>query len=90
MVHILIKKHSPNSRIPIEKQNKDRHIHKKDLIQPRYEGELNPDYIRTHGTKNLNISLHDIKKTKNLKMERYLTEQFIRQQKEKGNENTDK
>jgi len=80
-MEILIKKFKETSRIPIEEIKRQQHIHKKDLIQPRIEGEINPDYLKEYGPKNLNISYYDIKKMerKNPKFARKLTEDFKKQ-----------
>jgi hypothetical protein len=36
--------------------------HKRDLIQPRIEGEINPEFIHEFGAKHLNISQHDVER----------------------------
>lgn len=36
--------------------------YKKELLQPRVEGELNPKFLSVYGTKNIRVSEHDIKK----------------------------
>lgn len=90
MVYIHTRRYKETSHHPIEKIREQQHKHRKDIIQPRdSEGELNQDYIRQHGVRNLNISEHDIRKvskTRDKKMERYLTERFKEQQKQNGNE----
>ncbi len=61
-MEILIKKFKEHSHIPIDEIKKAQHKHAKDLIQPRIDSELNPDYLRVWGTKNLNISDRDARK----------------------------
>jgi len=60
MVHISkFKENSHRTRAEIEDMQKK---HAKDIIQPRdCEGNLNPEFLRNHGTKNLRITEHDIK-----------------------------
>ena len=91
MVYIHTRRYKETSHQPIEKIREQQHKHKKDIVQPRIEGEINPEFIRQHGARNLNISQHDIRKIARkggVKMERYLTETFKRQQ--KGDANQDK
>ena len=61
MITILKKKFKEHSRQPIEKIKKMQHIYSRDLIQPRIEGELNPEFVQEYGAKNLNIDYHDVK-----------------------------
>lgn len=57
-----IKKYKENSHRTIAEIQDMQKKHAKDLIQPRDgDGELNPAFIKVHGTKNLNITEHDIK-----------------------------
>ena len=55
------KKFSEHSTIPIEKQKEMRQKHKRDLIQPRREGQLNPEFVKEYGYKNINLSETDVK-----------------------------
>ena len=78
-------KYKANSRIPRDEIKKQQHIHRKDLIQPRDgNGELNREFLEVHGAKNVRISEHDIRKVAkhNPSLERKLTEQFKKQQKQ--------
>ena len=90
MVYIIKKRFKETSRRTIEEIKKQQHKHQRDIIQPRdSDGELNPNYVKSHGARNLNISQHDIKRIARkggIKMERYLTETFKRQQKQNGNQ----
>ena len=52
------KEHSHQKIDDIKRMQKK---HAKDLIQPREGGEVNEAFVKEYGTKNLNISEHDIK-----------------------------
>ncbi len=62
MITIIKKRFKGNSRTPISGIKRQQHIHKKDLIQPRIGGEVNPKFLKEYGAKNLRISEHDIRK----------------------------
>ena len=92
MVYIHTKKYKETSRRTIEEIKKQQHIHRKDLIQPRREGELNIEFVRQHGIKNLNISQHDIYRLskKDPRLAEAVARKAEEQQKEKANANQDK
>ena len=81
MITIITKKFKQNSRQPIEEIKRQQAKHKRDLIQPRIEGELNPEFLKEYGAKNIRVSEHDIKKMehKNPNYARKLSEHFKRQ-----------
>lgn len=56
-----IKKYKENSHRTIDEIKEMQKKYAKDIIQPRIEGELNPEYIKVYGAKNLNITKHDIR-----------------------------
>lgn len=59
---ILNKKYKENSHRTIEDIKRQQAKHKIDLIQPRYAGEVNPEYVKHYGARNLNISKHDVER----------------------------
>ena len=84
-MEIINRKYKDNSRIPISEIKKQQHIHKRDLLQPRNnDGELNPEFVQQHGAKNVKISEHDLRtmSRKSPRLERQLTEQFKKQQRQ--------
>ncbi len=78
------KKYKENSHIPIEEIKRQRQKHAKDLIQPRIEGELNPEFMRAYGAKNVKISEYDIRQTekKSISMGRKLAEAYKKQKRQ--------
>ncbi len=81
MITIIKKKYGEHSRQSISEIKKQRHIHKRDLIQPRVGGEINPKFLKEYGAKNIRISEHDIRKmeNKNLKYAKKLARDFKNQ-----------
>jgi len=62
-MEIINRKYKEFSHQSIEKIKEMQHRHARDLIQPRdSDGELNPDFVREYGAKNLNITSHDVNK----------------------------
>jgi len=59
---MIIKRFKENSRIPISEIRRQQAKHADDIIQPRTsDGELNPKFVEKWGTKNINVSAHDVK-----------------------------
>ncbi len=60
--------------------------HRKDLIQPRVEGDVNPEFVREYGGKNIRVSEHDIRKMerKSPKLARELVDKFKKQNESKS------
>ena len=81
MITIINRKFKGHSRQPISEIKKMQHKHKKELIQPRIEGEINPKFLKEYGAKNIRISEHDIKKMekKNPRYARKLVRDFKKQ-----------
>lgn len=81
MITIITRKFKEHSHIPIEKIKKMQNKHRKDLIQPRIGGEINPDFVKEYGSKNIRVSEHDIKKMerKSPKLARELVDKFKKQ-----------
>lgn len=50
------------SHITIKEIERQQQRHAKDIIQPRINGEVNPNFIAQQGTRNLNISEHDVER----------------------------
>ncbi|HEC64587.1 MAG TPA: hypothetical protein ENI23_04785 [bacterium] len=86
MITIIKKKYKGHSRTPISEIKKQRHLHKKDLIQPRIGGEVNPKFLKEYGAKNIRISEHDIRKmeSRNPRFARKLAEDFKKQNADKN------
>jgi len=55
-------KYKDVSHIPIEKIKQQQAKYKRDIIQPRIEGEVNPEYVHFYGAKKLNVSKHDVER----------------------------
>lgn len=51
-----------NSTQRIEDIKRMQAKYKDDLIQPRTEGELNPEFVQRYGTKNINVTSHDVER----------------------------
>lgn len=62
MIEIIKRKYGRHSHIPLKEIKKMRQRHGKALIQPRIEGELNREFLREYGAKNLRITEHDVKR----------------------------
>jgi len=60
-MEILKHTYKEHSHIPTRQIEKMQDRHRRDIIQPRYQGEVNPEYVKEYGTKNLNIDNHDIR-----------------------------
>ena len=54
------KRFSGNSSVPTAIQQQQRHSHAKDIIQPREQGELNPEFIKQYGFKGLRVTKEDV------------------------------
>lgn len=61
-MEIIKKQFKEFSHQPIEKIKEMQARHKDDLIQPRIDGELNPEFVEKYGTKNINVSSYDVEK----------------------------
>jgi hypothetical protein len=60
---MIIKRFKENSHIPISEIKRMQAKHADALIQPRTsDGELNPKFVERWGTKNINVSKHDVDK----------------------------
>ncbi len=62
MITVINRKFKGHSRQPISEIKKMQRKHRRELIQPRREGEINPEFLREYGSKNIRISEHDIRK----------------------------
>jgi len=80
-MEIINRKYKEVSHIPIEKIKEMQHRHAKDLIQPREGGQINPEYVKTYGTKNINVSSRDVEQM--AKTSHRLAEVLDSQRKEK-------
>ena len=56
------KTYKENSHQTIAEIKQQQTRHAKDIIQPRINGDLNPEFIAKHDTRNLNISKHDVER----------------------------
>jgi hypothetical protein len=59
-MEILNRKYKENSHQRIADIKEMQAKHKRDLIQPRVEGEVNPEFVQEYGAKHLNVSSHDV------------------------------
>lgn len=59
---ILKKRFKENSHQPIETIKQQQYKRKRDIVQPRIDGEVNPEYVNYHGAKGLNISNRDVER----------------------------
>jgi hypothetical protein len=59
-MEIIKKQFKEHSHIPIEKIKEMQAKHKDDLVQPREGGEINPRYVELYGSKNINVTSHDV------------------------------
>ena len=57
----IIKRTNRISHVDPREIERQRDRHHKDLIQPREGGEVNPEYVKEYGTKNLNPTNKDIR-----------------------------
>ena len=75
-----IKHYKENSNQTIESIRQQQARHSRDIIQPRINGEINPDFIQKHDTRNLNISKHDVERMN--KIDHRLGEKLSQRRKE--------
>ena len=54
-------KFKEHSHIPISEIERQQRRHRKDLLQPRLSnGELNPDFLKEYGPKNIRLTIYDV------------------------------
>ncbi len=59
-MEIFTRRFKENSHQPIERIKEQQAKHKRDLIQPREGGEVNPEFVQEYGAKHINVSSHDV------------------------------
>lgn len=59
-MEIIRKQFKENSHQTIESIKEMQAKHKRDLIQPRRVGELNPEFVQEFGAKHINVSSRDV------------------------------
>jgi hypothetical protein len=59
-MEILKKEFKEHSHRSIEDIKRQQYKHCKEIIQPRADGQVNPEYVKNFGAKSLNISERDV------------------------------
>ena len=81
-----MKKFKEHSHIRIDEIERLQRKYRKEILQPRLEnGELNPEFLKEYGLKNIRITLHDVltTKKKNPEYGKILTKAFEEQKQQK-------
>lgn len=57
--------------------------HKKNIVQPRENFEINPEFLKYNSPKNLNVSQHDVERMakKDMRLAKVLSKERYKQQK---------